>query len=74
MTPWLPRRPVPCEHVDLLLKSKLDKVRELRAQFDAPEAKPNGLIERSRTFNQADGGEGDVCRIFNDSGSHTTHR
>jgi len=62
----------PCEHVDSLLKAKLDEVRERRAQLDALEAELNALIERSRTLDPADCGEGDVCHIIDGSGSHNT--
>ena len=54
----------PCEHVEALLGSKLEEVRQRREQLAALERELEQLLENSRRLDPADCGEGDVCHIL----------
>jgi DNA-binding transcriptional MerR regulator len=58
------RGTAPCTHVDALLDSKLDEVRERRQQLAALEHDLEQLVERSRRLDPSDCSEGDICQIL----------
>ncbi len=59
----------PCEHVEGLLRSKLEAVETRRRELETLEGELNVLLERSRRLDPADCGDRDVCHILN-----TTHQ
>lgn len=54
----------PCTHVDVLLHTKLDEVRERREQLAVLERELEHLVERSRKLDPADCTERDICHVL----------
>jgi DNA-binding transcriptional MerR regulator len=54
----------PCSHVDTLLETKLDEIRERRRQLTALESELTQLLERSSQLDPADCTAGEICHIF----------
>lgn len=55
----------PCEHVEGLLRSKLEDVETRRRELETLEGELNVLLERSRRLDPADCADRDVCHILN---------
>lgn len=60
----------PCSHVDSLLETKLEEVRERRRQLAALESELVQLLDRSKQLDPADCSAGEICQIFS-LGDHT---
>jgi len=54
----------PCTHVRDLLDAKLAEVKARRDQLAAMERELDALVERGRSLDPGDCGEGDICQIL----------